>query len=595
MLCGKYHFFYVSLRTHIIYRMDRTINRSDNLLLFIISGILGVSVLLFWGCAYPSHLHFQEQYQLFLFSSDYICDVLSVPGGFADLLGRFLTQFFYYSWAGAAIMALLIVFVHRLTCVRLGGGVCTGLSLVPIILLMLFYMDEHALLGGLVAILLALLAAYAVESIRIKQLQTTIYIALVPVFYWALGPLCLLYVLWSKQRLVPIVVALILLAAMPLLCNPFLAMPLEKLYLSPHYYRYPQLIPWLLWGAVGSMVLFRWTSEWLRTRAFVLSLPTCSLVSAGLAMFLGVGAIWKTYNRSSEEAMCYDFMARSQQWNHIVEKARNQAPRSAISCTALNLALGMKGQLSDHLFEYPQNGLSGLLPPFAMDPVSPLVTSEAFYQLGMINTAQRFVFEAQEAIPDYQKSGRCYRRLAETNLICGNYAVSRKYLNALSRSLFYREWALSTLRLLDDELAIENHKEYGRLRRLMPVGSYLFSDQETPQMLGSQFLANRSNRLAYEYLQASYMLLRDIDSFVQCLSLSSSLGYVRMPVMHQQALLLWWSRDHTAQDQIPQGVNPQLVNSMKQFYTLAQQNPVNQELLESRFGNTYWYYYFYRK
>mgnify|MGYP000750805498 CR=1 FL=1 len=36
------------------------------------------------------------------------------------------------------------------------------------------------------------------------------------------------------------------------------------------------------------------------------------------------------------------------------------------------------------------------------------------------------MFEAMEAIPDYKKSGRAYMRLAETNLINGQYAVAAK-------------------------------------------------------------------------------------------------------------------------------------------------------------------------
>ena len=45
------------------------------------------------------------------------------------------------------------------------------------------------------------------------------------------------------------------------------------------------------------------------------------------------------------------------------------------------------------------------------------------------------MFEAMEAIPDYKKSGRAYMRLAETNLINGQYAVAAKYLRALQHYL----------------------------------------------------------------------------------------------------------------------------------------------------------------
>jgi hypothetical protein len=72
----------------------------------------------------------------------------------------------------------------------------------------------------------------------------------------------------------------------------------------------------------------------------------------------------------------------------------------------------------------------------------------------MIYVAQRTVFEAQEAILDFQKSARCYKRLAQTNLIIGSYEVARKYLMALQKTLFYRDWANETLPLLGNEEAI---------------------------------------------------------------------------------------------------------------------------------------------
>ena len=65
--------------------------------------------------AYPHHLHYQEQYQLFLFDSTYVWEIVKQPGGVADLLGRFCTQFFLYAWVGAFIIAVLLSAVQLLT------------------------------------------------------------------------------------------------------------------------------------------------------------------------------------------------------------------------------------------------------------------------------------------------------------------------------------------------------------------------------------------------------------------------------------------------------------------------------------------------
>lgn len=47
----------------------------------------------------------------------------------------------------------------------------------------------------------------------------------------------------------------------------------------------------------------------------------------------------------------------------------------------------------------------------------------------------------RSTIPNFNKSGRCFKRLAETNLINGQYEVAAKYLRLLRKTIFYRDWA----------------------------------------------------------------------------------------------------------------------------------------------------------
>ena len=215
--------------------------------------------------------------------------------------------------------------------------------------------------------------------------------------------------------------------------------------------------------------------------------------------------------------MQYDFMACHQQWNRILETADREKPNNQIGVTVQNLALAMHGQLVDRMFDYHQNGIAGLLPDVQSDATSPMPTAEAFYQLGMVYVAQRTVFEAQEAILDFQKSGRCYKRLAQTNLIIGSYEVARKYLTALQKTLFYRDWADETLQLLGDEEAIARHPEYGRLRKSAYHQDFYFSDHVTPGMLEGLYFSNTDNLLALEYLKAYYILTGDRESYARLL------------------------------------------------------------------------------
>ena len=443
----------------------------------------GVAVLLFFGLAYPHHLHYQEQFQLFLFDSAYVWEIVKLPGGVADLLGRFCTQFFLYAWVGALIIALLLSTVQLLTLRLAKWGRLYGLSFVPSFLLWLFLLDENALLGGIWAVLLTQLAMWGCLQIPKGWKQCIAIIVTIIILYW---------LAWGGS----------------------------------HYYRYPTVVPTLLYAAWLSAIILPIIMRFVLSvkksdntqrqnnslTSYLLPFTSYALV----ALVMGT-LVWKNANFKAEKVMQYDFMARYQQWNRILETVNAERPNNQIGVTVQNLALAMRGMLVDHLFDYNQNGILGLLPDVDRDATSPLPTAEVYYQLGMIYVAQRTVFEAQEAILDFQKSGRCYKRLAETNLIIGSYEVARKYLTALQKTLFYREWANETLLLLGNEKAIAQHPEYGRLRKMACNDNFYFSDHATPNMLESLFSCNQENRLAFEYLRAYYILTGDRDNYTKLL------------------------------------------------------------------------------
>jgi len=455
--------------------------------------LFGVAVLLFFGLAYPHHLHYQEEYQLFLFDSTYVWEIVRLPGGVADLLGRFCTQFFLFAWVGALIIALLLSAVQLLT-LRLASSWTSqtaepsgewfyGLSFVPSFLLWLFLLDENALLGGVWGVLLTQFAIWGCLQIpKGWKRYIAIFFAIVILYWMALG--------------------------------------------GSHYYRIPTTFPTMLYAAWLSAVIIPLLMllvmrskkrENAQQKHYSLTSHLIPLTSYILMSLIMGSLVWKNANFKAEKVMQYDFMACHQQWNRILETVNAEKPNNQIGVTVQNLALAMHGMLADHLFDYNQNGIAGLLPDVKEDATSPMPTAEAFYQLGMVYVAQRTVFEAQEAILDFQKSGRCYKRLAQTNLINGNYEVARKYLMALQKTLFYRDWANKTLTLLGNEEAIAKHPEYGRLRKSVYDNNFFFSDHVTPEMLEDLFFSNTDNRLAFEYLKAYYMLTGDREGYAKLL------------------------------------------------------------------------------
>ncbi len=572
----------------------------------LLSLAFAVGITCFFALLYPHHLHFQEQFQLFQFDWNYACETMSVPGGVAEWLGRFFVQFFLFAWAGATFVALILTAIQRLTATWIKEKSLYALSFIPAVLLMVFIFDENAKFGAVCAVLLSLLAAWGLSKVRPLWFQVALFLLLLWPVYWIAGPVSIIFAILSLFKLLPalhqqkglmwsgslLVVTLLFVGAIPSASHHLVNYQLIRFYYGLHYHNEWQNAPKLLWSAAWILSLLPLLQFLFRKPLTKKASLIISLSAYALTIAVGSWLFQSNYSAHNEEIMKYDFMARHQQWNQILLTAKEKTPNNPLSVTALNLALGMHGQLSEHMFEYRQNGLAGLLPSFVRDPVSPLTTAEAYYQLGMINTAQCYVFEAQEAIPSFQKSARCYKRLAQTNLIRGSYEVARKYLLTLQKTLFYREWANETLALLGDEEAINNHPEYGRLRNSIVDQDYFFSEYEIPQMLGNLVMTNKQNRLAYEYLEAAYLLTGDVDSFIQCLNLGQEMGYKTMPKHFQEAYILLWSRDHTPNETAPSHISPNIVQGMNQYYTMAQRPGVTNEALARQFGRTYWHYFF---
>lgn len=229
------------------------------------------------------------------------------------------------------------------------------------------------------------------------------------------------------------------------------------------------------------------------------------------------------YDSRIVELLDYDLLVRANRWDQVISKAEARQPDLPQSVCATNLALGMTNQMGRRASDFFQNGPDGLFPPFNKEPFSTLTTAEVFFQLGLVNTAQRYYFEAMEATPNSKKSCRCLRRLAETNLINGQYGVARKYLHLLEKTLVYRKWAQQTLSLIDSgEEAVLAHPLYGRLRGMRLQEDFLYSDREMDKICGRLLMQNHDNVLAMQYLLLYPLLENNYKKFVQYMQLVKS-------------------------------------------------------------------------
>ena len=580
----------------------------------LLSLLFGVAVMLFWAVPYMAGLCFQEQYQMFLFDTNYFLERIVLPGGLADYISEFLVQFYYMPVLGGAFIGLLLIGIQTAVwgLMKQYGAKHDFpgylLSFLPSIALWCAMGDQNILLSFVVALFGALLMGWIHNRFHNRLVKVVFELVSTALVYWFLGPVVFLYAALmigdtlknAKQKgnvfsgIGYSAVILILTIAWILLTTQTLQYPLYRIFAGLNYYRYPGTISPLpfvvmVWAVVipflGMIPCHRKSLQKLQQSKVVMAL---SYVLVIVASWFGIKA---SFDEMTYELIDYDFLVRTEQWDKIIEKAEKKPATTPLSVSCVNLALSQKGMLADRLFEFYQNGGEGLFPTFTRDMTSPVSTAEIFFRLGMVNDAERYMFEAQEAIPNYRKSARLTRRIIECEIINGNYKVAAKLLRRLQKTLFYSNWANQMMALLGNEKAINRHPIYGKLRKYREKKQdFLFSDQEMDQMLGLLFLNDNHNKMAYEYLVCYELLQRDMEKFMQYYPLGRFVGYDHIPRSFQEILIGNWMKTHSDPRTIPYSVDAQNVNNTLNFIQLYMQNPKNPQLNRQPYVSNVWHY-----
>ena len=580
----------------------------------LLSLLFGVAVVIFWAVPFVGGLCFQEQYQMFLFDTGYFLERIVLPGGLADYISEFLVQFYYMPVLGGAIIALLLMGIQAAVwgLMKQYGARHDFpgylLSFLPGIALWCVMGDQNVLLSFVVALFGALVIGWIHNRFHNRLVKVVFELVSTALVYWFLGPVVFVYVVLmigdtlknalQKGNVLSGIgysaCILILTIAWILLTTQTLQYPLYRIFAGLNYYRYPGAVSPLpfvvmVWAVVipflGMIPCRQKSLQKLQQSKVVIAL---SYVLVIVASWFGIKA---SFDEMTYDLIDYDFLVRTEQWDKIIEKAEKKQATTPLSVSCVNLALSQKGVLADRLFEFYQNGGEGLFPTFTRDMISPVSTAEIFFRLGMVNDAERYMFEAQEAIPNYRKSARLTRRIVECEIINGNYQVAAKQLRRLQKTLFYRNWANQTMALLGNEKAINRHPIYGKLRKYREKKQdFLFSDREMDQMLGLLFLNDNHNRMAYEYLMCYELLQRDMEKFMQYYPLGRFVGYDHIPRTFQEILIGNWMKTHSDPRTIPYSVDAQNVNNTLNFIQLYMQNPKDPQLDQQPYVSNAWHY-----
>ena len=550
------------------------------LCVFSLITFLGIWLFLWLQC--PQYLLYHEQNQLFLFTGSYFTHSIEVPGGLADYLSEFVVQFYYVPLYGALFTALVLTLSQvflGLACRRCEWAeVAYALAALPPVIYVAAIGDENVLLSYAVAMMLTTLSLFLFSLNKNANLLTDTLILTIGfvILYWLVGPFALTFIIAGGvlcRR--PLAIVIGLSVAFFIIWGThslwFEQYPLSRLLQGINYYRVPEVYPAILYVIAIVTILIPFVTL-IKSGTIHLKSGAINIIaySTEVAVLLFAAVYIPTsFDKEKSRILTYNSLVRQGRWTDIIEKAQKEKPTDFFSLQAINLALGMSGNLTESMFQYDQKGTEGLIGKDRLDNTTQLITAEALYRLGLTNIAFSTTFDLQEAIMNDRKSGRLMKRMAECMIINGNYKVAAKYLGILRHSLYYADWARHAEKLLGDDNAVEAHPVYGPLRRNSFKQEAFYDSTQIDKILAMLALdSNGSNNLAWQYFCAAAMLKGDIATLIGVYNYFSE-HHIRQPLSRhvQEAIAMYWTSAHQSFEGIPFPISLEV---QQQTATLAQ-------------------------
>jgi hypothetical protein len=554
---------------------------------------------------------YQEKSSLFVLSWEYLIENLNQPGGLLIYLGKFLSAFYYYPVAGAFIVTssttLIIIIASKIT------GLLTGRTskIVPFIIgAIIFYVqtDYHCILVNNLGLLIQVVLFYVTIKYS-KPLKGWIPVLVTPLWYYATGGFAWLFSIllsfyfafYSENK------GWIKIAA--LWCINLLTFWIFREYLFFQTGKTLLTFPFSEINTGSHPKLFL-------SAAFILSLiPLLSKIRINLPVKMRVSELTGTLiisllliiflvrtgvHQSDKKIKQYFHVEKlfyQDRFNDIIAYNTLNPPTNSLTVFFNNIALCETGKLIDMLFHFRQSPDGSTL-FLKWEMVEEILKRGGYfyYTIGMINEAHRWAFENM-VMKGHSPEG--LKMLIRTELINGNYMTASKYINLLKKSFFYKKEALAYGKLLFDDNAVGADPELGEKRKNR-LETDFFSITDNPYINIERILAADSlNINAFEYRMAFMLLRRNYKGITAALPEFKNFGFTKFPVHIEEAIV--------ALAVLNKGILPDLGNihlseetqlRWSQYLSVLQQygnDPKTAEpALRRQFGDTFWYYVFYR-
>jgi len=570
--------------------------------------ILFASVFIFFSFFADYAAYYQEKLTLFVFSGDYLAGHLNQPGSLLVYISDFLTSFYYYPAAGAAIVGIVICLLVFLTSKI--TGILTGSDSIVIPLffsaaIFYFHTNYQYLLYNSLGLLIQLAAFY----LAIRYLKGWPSVIIFPVLFWITGGFSSIFILmyslhfsisslkkgWYKILLLWLTAFLILF----ILKEYVLFRSAETLLTFPFTdagtgFQSPSFLAF-----AGLIIILPLISR-IRINAFkrfkIKGIIGKLIPSVVLLMAIITISILRFDNKTRQYFIVEKLFCQGK-YDEVIDFNKKNQSNNILTIYLNNIALCETGRLNDQLFQFRQNPEGQTL--FLKWEMSGEILRRGgyfYYAIGMVNEAHRWAYEnmiMKGITPDD------LRMLIKTEIINGNYEIAEKYTSILRRTLFHRREARAYDGFLFNDEAVDSDPLLGAKRR-EKIRTDFFSITDDPYINIERILASDSlNRKAYEYKLAFMLLKKDYPGIAAQLEGLGKYGFTKIPVHIQEAAEAYKTLNlGPLPNEGTLRPDPRTAQRFNQFLQIFQQYGNNlksaEPALRQKFGNTFWYYAFYR-
>lgn len=321
------------------------------------------------------------------------------------------------------------------------------------------------------------------------------------------------------------------------------------------------------------LLALQFRKVWQKAAAAVILL--CAGVWAlGSPYHSDYGKLWGVPRFNYERMIGLDAEVARENWDKVLKLSQKDLYMVEASF-CYNLALAMKGELGNKLFEHSQSKPHDFLLPVSGDQTifTNCLAGEQWYQLGDMTIAEQSAITSLQASPEHT-GARFIERLARVNIINGQEATAQKYLNILSKTIFYGKWAKRMLN------GTPNEEEKAWIERLQPclaVSDFVHLADVPRSVIHGLLEANPDNTPAREFLLCYDLMRYDLEQFMEDYDpcrLDSHL--------YHEAVVIWLGQQGITSEKVAAeyGVDSETMNRMNMFFHYP-----------NNYRNTYWYYY----